>query len=344
MDDNKLTKLSSCGGWGAKVGAGTLDNILKGFKKYDNKNLLVGYDTNDDASIYKVSDDVAIIESLDFFPPIVDDPYTFGQIVAANSLSDIYAMGGKPTTALNILCLKKGIDDSVTREVLKGGYEKAYEAECTIAGGHTINGEELLYGLSVSGIINPNKIYTNANAKVGDVLIQTKKLGIGILTTALKGGLLSKQLENDICRQMSTLNKYAFLISNKYKINSLTDITGFSLLGHSYEMAKGSNVTININSQNLSFYTEALEFADMGFVPEGNSRNVKFTEGHIDFKNDIKQNIIDVMFSPETSGGLLISMPESDAKECIVDLKNNHIDAEIIGFVTEYKNKYINVI
>lgn len=287
---------------------------------------------------------MAIIESLDFFPPIVDDPYTFGQIVAANSLSDIYAMGGKPTTALNILCLKKGIDENIIKQILKGGYDKAYEAECTIAGGHTINGEELLYGLSVSGIINPNKIYTNANAKVGDLLIQTKKLGIGILTTALKAELLSSQLENDICKQMSTLNKYAFLIANKYKINSLTDITGFSLLGHSFEMAKGSNVTLNINSQNLSFYTEALEFADMGFVPEGNSRNVKFTEGNIDYKNEIKQNILDVMFSPETSGGLLISMPESDAKQCITELKNNNIDAEIIGYVTEYKNKYINVI
>ena len=252
-------------------------------------------------------------------------------------------MGGQPTTALNILCLQKDLDESIIREILKGGYDKAYEAKCTIAGGHTINGQDLLYGLSVSGIVNPNRILTNSNAKVGDLLIQTKKLGIGILTTALKGDLLSKALEEDICKQMSTLNKYAFEIANKYKINSLTDITGFALLGHSFEMAKGSNVSINIDSKNLSYYTEALEFADMGFVPEGNMRNRDFTDGNINIENDIKQSILDIMLSPETSGGLLISMPASDAKLCIEELKLNHIPAEIIGSVTEYKNKYINI-
>ena len=306
--------------------------------------MLIGYDTNDDACIYKITNDIAIINTLDFFPPIVDDPYTFGQIVAANSLSDIYAMGGKPTTALNILCIKKGMNEEITKEVLKGGYDKAYEAECSIAGGHTINGEELLYGLSVTGIVNPNCILSNSSAKIGDHLILTKKLGIGIVTTALKANLVSKKLENEICNQMSTLNKYAFDISKKYQINSLTDVTGFSLIGHSFEMAKGSNVSIVLNSKNVIYFDEALEFANIGFIPEGNYRNKNFVKDNISINENIPQNILDIMYSPETSGGLLISMPKTDSKNCLNELLSNKIDATIVGEVIEKNKYYINIV
>ena len=210
-EETKLTKISSCGGWGAKVGEGTLDEILFSLKKFNNENLLIGFNKNDDASVYKISDDIAIIESLDFFPPIVDDPYAFGQIVAANSLSDIYSMGGTPTTALNILCIKKDMDISIVKEILKGGYDKAYEAGCAVSGGHTINGEELLYGMSVSGIIHPNKILSNSNAKIGDYLILTKKVGIGIIATALKANIVSSDIKwnmhsNDHTKQICFFN------------------------------------------------------------------------------------------------------------------------------------------
>ena len=344
MDNIKLTKFTNCGGWGAKVSAGTLKNLLKDFKKFNNKNLIVGFDNNDDASVYKISDDVAVIESVDFFPPIVDDPYIYGQIAVANSISDIYAMGGTPTTALNILCIKSDINEDVIREILKGGFDKAYEAEITIAGGHTINGDEFLYGLSVSGIVNPKKILSNSSAKVGDKLILTKKLGIGIITTALKGGLVSKTLEDEICKQMSTLNKYSFDIAKKYKINSLTDVTGFSLVGHAYEMAKGSNVCINIDSNNLIYFDNAINFANMGLIPAGNKRNKEFTDGNVKINDKITQSIIDICYSPETSGGLLISIDKNDAINCINEMKKNRIDASIVGEVVEYNNTYVNLI
>ena len=326
------------------MSAGTLKNLLKDFKKYNNKNLLIGYDNNDDASVYKINDDIAVIESVDFFPPVVDNPYTYGQIAVANSISDIYAMGGVPTTALNILCIKSDINENIIREILKGGFDKAYEAAITIAGGHTINGDELLYGLSVSGIVNPKKILSNSNAKIGDKLILTKKLGIGIITTALKGGLVSKSLEDEICKQMATLNKYSFDIAKKYKINSLTDVTGFSLLGHSFEMAKGSKVAINIDSKNLIYFNDAIDFANMGLIPAGNKRNKEFTDKNVKIDEKITQSIIDICYSPETSGGLLISIDKNDAINCVSEMKFNKIDAEIIGEVVEYTDSYVNLI
>ena len=252
-------------------------------------------------------------------------------------------MGGTPTTALNILCIKPEINENVIKEILKGGYDKAYEAKITIAGGHTINGNELLYGLSVSGVVNPQKILSNNNSKIGDYIILTKKLGIGIITTALKAGLVEKKLEDEICNQMSTLNKYAFEIANKYKINSLTDVTGFSLLGHSYEMAKASNVSINIDSKNILYFDKAIEYSNLGLIPEGNMRNKKFTDGHIKINENIDMSIIDICYSPETSGGLLISIDKNDAKNCLKEMLNNNIDANIIGTVLEYNGFYINL-
>ena len=238
-----------------------------------NPALLVGYDSSDDAAVYRVSDEVAVIETVDFFTPIVDDPYLFGQIAAANALSDVYAMGGEPKLALNIMCLADKMDDHNVREILRGGYDKAYEAGAIITGGHTIHGAEPIYGLAVTGFVHPKKVLTNASARPGDVLLLTKPLGIGILTTAAKAGLVEQPVLERIYRQMAALNKTARDIMLRYEIHSCTDVTGFSLMGHSYEMAQGSGMSLHIESRKVPFHPEALEMAAMGFIPAGAYRN-----------------------------------------------------------------------
>ena len=217
----KMTKLASCAGCGAKVGAGTLVQLLEGFKTHTDPRLIVGYDKSDDASVYKITDDLALVQTTDFFPPIVDDPYMYGQIAATNALSDVYAMGGEPKLALNIMCVTDAMDSHTVQEVLRGGYDKAYEAGAIITGGHTINGAEPIYGLAVSGFVHPDKVLTNSGAKPGDVLILTKPLGVGILTTTAKAGLLEEEgVIEKIYKQMATLNKTGRDIMVKYHVNS----------------------------------------------------------------------------------------------------------------------------
>ena len=242
----KLTKLASCAGCGAKVGAGTLVRLLDGFKTHKDPRLIVGYDKSDDASVYLLDDNTALVQTTDFFPPIVDDPYLYGQIAATNALSDVYAMGGEPKLALNIMCLPEQMDKETVQEILRGGYDKAYEAGAIITGGHTIHGAEPIYGLAVSGFVHPQKVLTNSGARPGDVLILTKPLGIGVLTTAAKADMVEKSVMDRIYAQMATLNKTARDIMVNYSVQSCTAVTGFALLGHSYEMAQGSNCTIHI--------------------------------------------------------------------------------------------------
>lgn len=339
METNtKLTKLSKCAGCGAKVGAGTLSEILEGFKSHYDSNLLVGYDKSDDACVYKVTDDTAIVETTDFFPPIVDNPYLYGQIAATNALSDVYAMGGEPKIALNIFCIPEKMDKSTVTEILRGGYDKVYEAGAVIAGGHTINGSEPLYGLAVTGFVNPGKMLTNSSAKPGDVLILTKKLGIGILTTAIKAGLVNDETAETAYKQMATLNKYARDIMINYPVSSCTDVTGFSLLGHSLEMAEGSQVTIHINSADIPCIHECREYAEMGMIPAGAYRNRDFAEGKIKLNKDIDRALMDIMFDPQTSGGLLISVPREYSDGLLTALNSDsHIKgaAAIIGYVDE---------
>ena len=235
----KLTKLAGCAGCGAKVGAGTLVHLLEGFRTHTDPRLIVGYDKSDDASVYVLDENTALVQTTDFFPPIVDDPFLYGQIAAANALSDVYAMGGEPKLALNIMCLAQSMDDHAVQEILRGGYDKAYEAGAIITGGHTIQGAEPIYGLAVSGFVHPKKVLTNSGAKPGDVLILTKPLGVGVLTTAAKADLVEKSVLDRIYRQMAALNKAARDVMVKYPVHSCTDVTGFSLLGHSFEMAQG---------------------------------------------------------------------------------------------------------
>lgn len=227
----KLTKLASCAGCGAKVGAGTLAKLLDGFRTHSDPRLLVGYDKSDDASVYYLDEHTALVQTTDFFPPIVDDPFLYGQIAAANAISDVYAMGGEPKLALNILCLPESMTREMVQELLRGGYDKAYEAGAIITGGHTIHGAEPIYGLAVSGFVDPRRVLTNSGAKPGDVLLLTKPLGVGVLTTAAKAGLAEPAVMDRIYRQMAALNRTARDIMVKYRVHSCTDVTGFALAG-----------------------------------------------------------------------------------------------------------------
>lgn len=336
--DVKLTKLASCAGCGAKVGAGTLSQLLEGFPTHKDPKLLVGYDKSDDAAVYQVSEDCALVQTTDFFPPIVDDPFLYGQIAAANALSDIYAMGAEAKLALNILCVTEQMDESTVREILRGGYSKAYEAGAIICGGHTIHGSEPIYGLAVTGFADPKRVLTNSGVKAGDLLILTKPLGIGILTTAAKAGLVENSVLQKIYGQMATLNKQARDIMVKYPVHSCTDVTGFSLLGHSYEMAQGSNVSIHILADRVPYHKEAYEFAEMGFIPAGAYRNRSFAEEGISVKGNISRALQDIFYDPQTSGGLLFALPEKEAEACLRELQDGIPCAAVIGFASPKEN------
>lgn len=331
----KLTKLASCAGCGAKVGAGTLCNLLEGFQSHYDANLLVGYDKSDDASVYKVSDELAIVQTTDFFPPIVDDPFMYGQIAATNALSDVYAMGGEPKLALNIMCIPEKMDKATVQEILRGGYAKAYEAGAIITGGHTIHGAEPIYGLAVTGFVKPENVWTNSGAQPGDVLLLTKPLGVGILTTAAKAGLAEQALLDKLYVQMSTLNKYAHDVLVNYSVHACTDVTGFALLGHSLEMAQGSGVTVHLKAQAVPYHEEAYEMADMGFIPAGAYRNRDFAEAGVRVVGEVARALQDIFYDPQTSGGLLCAVPAAEAEACLAELRAVAPSTRIIGYVSE---------
>lgn len=340
MSENnvKLTKLSKCSGCGAKVGAGVLAQLLGDLKVNYDENLLVGFDKSDDACVYKVSDDLCIVQTVDFFPPIADDPYTFGQIAATNALSDIYAMGAEPKLALNIMCVPKSMENSDVHAILKGGYDKVFEAGALICGGHSIYDDEPKYGLCVTGFAHPDKIYTNSGAKATDKLIYTKPLGIGIITTAQKADIASKESVDKTLQAMTFLNKSARDCMVKYDVHACTDVTGFSMMGHSLEMAQGSDTQIKIFTDKIDVIDGACEFAKMGILPEGMYRNRTYAEP---FVNAVKVPLYfqDILYDPQTSGGLLISVSADDAQKLLSDLQKCTLSANIIGEVEEYKGK-----
>ena len=310
----KLTKLAKCAGCGAKVGAGVLAQLLEGIKVHSDPNLLVGFDKSDDASVYKVSDELAIVQTVDFFPPIADDPYTFGQIAATNALSDVYAMGGEPKLALNLMCVPEKMPREAVHALLRGGYDKVYEAGAIITGGHSILDDEPKYGLCVTGFVHPEKVLTNCGARPGDVLILTKPLGIGVLTTAAKAELCSAETMRYAVSLMTTLNKGARDAMVKYRVHACTDVTGFGLLGHSCEMAEGSGVAIEYEVSQFRFIEEAIELAKEGLLPEGMYRNRRFAESQVD-PGGVPLYLQDLLYDPQTSGGLLIAVDPADAGE-----------------------------
>lgn len=308
----------------------------------NDKNLIVGIDTSDDAAVYKLNDEMATIQTLDFFTPIVDDPYTFGQIAAANSLSDVYAMGGKPIVALNIVCFPNCLNMNILGEILRGGADKVLEAGAVIVGGHTVQDDEPKYGLSVTGIVHPDKVLKNYGSETGDILILTKPIGLGIINTAIKAGIASKEAYEKAVKVMAYLNKYAGEIITDYNITSCTDITGFSLIGHAYEMAEPSKKTFRIFKDAIPFIKEAKEYASMGLIPAGCYENKRYLEGKY-LLNNVESWMEDILFDPQTSGGLLISCKEKDYIDILTRLEKLEVESAVIGRVEDFNDAYIVV-
>ncbi len=339
-EDIKLTKLTNCAGCGAKVGAGVLAKLLSDLPVLQDENLLVGFDKSDDAAVYRIKDDLAIVQTLDFFPPIADDPYTFGQIAATNALSDIYAMGGEPKLALNIMCVPKTMPKEAVHEILRGGYEKCAEAGAIICGGHSIYDDEPKYGLSVTGFVHPDRMWKNHGAKPGDILFLTKPIGIGVLTAAQRGDLLEPETHELMIRLMTTLNKGARDILINYDVHACTDVTGFSFLGHLYEMCSGSDVSAEIDVNEISLIPESLEFARIGILPEGMYRNRTYAENAVEIGNT-ELAVCDLLFDPQTSGGLLAAVDEKDADAVYEALKDRVPCVQRVGSITEKREKSI---
>jgi len=332
----KLTKLAKCAGCGAKVGAGVLAQMLEGIKVRRDPNLLVGFDKSDDASVYRVSDELALVQTVDFFPPIADDPYLFGRIAATNALSDVYAMGGEPKLALNILCIPESMPKETVHDLLRGGYDAVYEAGALITGGHSILDDEPKYGLAVTGFVHPDRILTNSGARPGDVLLLTKPLGIGVLTTAEKAGMASPSGTKLAQRLMTTLNRAARDAMVKYEVHACTDVTGFALLGHCCEMAQGSDVEMELHVGEMDLIPEALELARVGLLPAGMYRNRSFAEPWVD-AGETELARQDLLYDPQTSGGLLMAAAPGDAEALYAELRRVVPSAQRIGVVREYR-------
>jgi selenide, water dikinase len=300
-------------------------------------NLLVGMERTEDAGVYKITEEIALVQTVDFFTPVVDDPFTFGQIAAANSLSDVYAMGGTPVTALNIMCFPvQTMDISIMREVLTGGIEKMREAGVVLVGGHSVDDREMKYGLAVTGTIDPHKILRKENARAGDKLILTKPLGTGIISTALKAGMANPEVVKSIIESMSTLNKQASIIMTETGVDACTDITGFGLIGHAAEMVEGTSKGIVIHTGAVPVFAGAEDLANQGMLPGGLSRNREFRSSIVDIAPGISRFQAEILFDPQTSGGLLIAVPENKAGILLKKLHATGVtSAAIIGEVTD---------
>ena len=301
--------------------------------------LLVGTETSDDAAVYKISEELAVIQTVDFFTPVTDDPYLFGQIAAANALSDVYAMGGEPKLALNLAAFPNCLDTEILGEILKGGADKVMEAGAVLAGGHTISDNEPKYGLCVTGFVHPKKMWKNCGAEPGDLLVLTKPLGSGILSTAEKGGIIREAEHLEAVKTMTTLNKYAAELAKEFQVHCCTDITGFGLAGHAMEMAKGSKKTFVIYAEKLPVLSGAREYAEMGLIPAGAYRNREFLEK--DMESRISGWREDLLFDPQTSGGLLLAVPPEDAAGLMGRLSGLELPCAVVGEVKEKKGKFL---
>lgn len=336
-DSVKLTSLSSKGGCGCKIGPADLMQVIRSLPQSEpNPDLLVGLDTSDDAGVYRLSGDMALVQTVDFFTPIVDDPYSFGQIAAANAISDIYAMGGKPLTVLNIVAFPiSTLDKSILADILRGAADKVREAGATLVGGHSIDDKEPKFGLAVTGLVHPDRIRTNAGAKAGDKLILTKPIGVGIMTTSIKKDALTPEETERVTSVMATLNKTAAETMEPYDVHACTDVTGFGLMGHTLEMAKGSGCGIRIKQSDVPVLPRVRELAEQGNVPGGTKNNFAHVEGDIDFPAELDQIGRWILCDAVTSGGLLISVEAGQADELLQALVQAGVEASLIGEVTE---------
>ena len=331
------------GGCAAKLGAGVLSRILEKLPKaLDDENLLVGYDSHDDAAVYKISEDTAIVLTLDFFPPMIEDPYLFGKVAATNALSDIYAMGGEVKTALNIVCFPESMDLNILGKIMQGGAEVVREAGGVLCGGHSIAGEDVKYGLSVMGTVDPKSIAKNDTPIAGDVLILTKKLGTGLVCTAervkeAEPGAIEAAIES-----MTTLNRSACEIGTKHTVHACTDVTGFSLLGHLHEMLGGTLAAVIMSSE-VPVLPGALSAAENFLYTAGGQRNRNYVGDNVVFMPEVSFAMQEVLFDPQTSGGLLFAVPEKEKEEMLKELRDCGLPAAAIGYITEKKISEITV-
>ncbi|MFV0352731.1 MAG: selenide, water dikinase SelD [Oscillospiraceae bacterium] len=331
-----LSFLSSCtsGGCGAKIAPGDLSAILKKLPAFPSGNLLVGYDTSDDAAVYQMSAEQAIISTVDFFSPMVEDPRTFGRIAAANALSDVYAMGGQVLFALNLVCFPQSMDKKLLEEMLQGGAEKVLEAGAIICGGHSIYDHEPKYGLAVTGSVHPQRVLRNTASRAGECLILTKPLGVGLVMSALRGGLATPDAVNAATSSMERLNKYAAEKMEKYDVSACTDVTGFGLLAHACEMS-AEKFTLVIDSAQLPLLPHAYDYAENYLATAAGQRNRNFLNGRVDVSN-VPAAMQEIVFDPQTSGGLLFCVAEKDAAALLTDIQKDDPSAAIIGQVTPY--------
>ena len=324
---------------------GDLARALCDLKIPTNANVLVGMETADDAGVYKISEELAIIQTVDFFTPIVDDPYWFGQIAAANALSDIYAMGGVPKTAMNLVGFPlKQMDISILRQIIQGGLDKLKEADVVLLGGHSVEDSEMKYGLSVTGFIHPQKVVTKKNLKSGDRLVLTKPLGTGVINTAIKRGVASESITKQISRMMAALNRTASEVMQQFSVQACTDITGFGLLGHLAEMVEDSGMALRLESSQIPIFPEAIEYARMGMMPGGTFKNKEFRLAMIEFSSGVDPLLQDILFDPQTSGGLIICVKKEQADALVSKLIDEGVAAsKIIGEVISVASEKIYV-
>jgi selenide, water dikinase len=321
-----------------------LDSVLRKLPRQSDPNVLIGFETADDAGVYRLAPDLALVQTVDFFTPIVDDPYTFGEIAATNALNDVYAMGGRPISALSVLGFPNtGRDLDVLERIVQGGLAKMQEAGCAVIGGHSIGDDEIKFGYAVTGLVNPERVWANATAQPGDRLVLTKQLGTGVISTALKKGVASEASVAAATRSMTTLNRRASEIAREFQIHAATDVTGFGLLGHAHEMASGSKVSLVIDSPRIGFLPEALDDARQGLLPGGLSRNREFVGSCVEFDGGVPEDVRKLLFDPQTAGGLLFSVPEKDSVGLLASLREADIFSDEIGEVVSRTDPLIRV-
>ncbi len=341
----RLTETVKAGGCASKLSPAVLDRVLAKLPRQTDPNVLVGFDHADDAGVYQISADLALVQTVDFFTPMVDDPYTFGQIAATNALSDVYAMGGRPITALAHVCFPAEGNPEILGQVLAGGLSKMMEAGCTIIGGHSVRDDEMKFGYSVTGLIDPKKVFSNAGAKVGDHLVFTKALGTGVICTAIKKHKAQKEWVDAAIRSMTMLNKKATeLIDDKgYAVHALTDVTGFGFVAHAREMALASNVSLEFFAGKIPLLPGALECVRAGDVPGGLKANRDFAECVVSYEKNIPEEVRALLFDPQTAGGLLISIAADDAQRFILELDEVGVPACDVGNVAESAKPLIRI-
>jgi selenide, water dikinase len=321
-----------------------LDSVIAKLPKQSDPNVLVGFDTGDDAGVYLIAPDIALVQTVDFFTPIVDDPWTFGEIAATNSLSDVYAMGGRPVSALSIVGFPNtGRDLEILDKILQGGLAKMQEAGCTVIGGHSIGDEEIKFGYAVTGIVDPKRVLANRGGQPGDRLVMTKRLGTGIISTALKKQKASEAAVNASIESMRTLNRAGSEIAHEFDVHAATDITGFGLLGHLRAMAAASGVSMVIQYEQVEFLPGALEYSRQGYLPGGLKNNVKFLSGCVGYDPKVPQDVRNLLADPQTSGGLLLVVSERDSAELVKKLGKRGVPARQVGRVVEKTSPLLRV-